>query len=363
MSGGRQYTLLNPGPVNVSAAVKHALLGPDLCHREPEFADLQQSIRTRLLAVFDLPPADYVSILLTGSGTAAVEAAVASSISPAGRMLVLRNGVYGERIAAMARAHGIAHDTIDAGNTAPVPLDAVASRLEQTPYEVVAIVHHETTTGLVNPVEQVGRLAKHHGARLIVDSVSGLGGEPLDVAACGADIVVSTANKCVQGLPGLSFALVRRDMLTAMTAYPARSVYLHLPLHAAEQERRSTAFTPAVQAAYALEAALDELGRETVPRRIARYGRAAAIIRTGCEAAGLTLMLPPPVRSNTITAVHLPPGVGYTALHDAVKQEGFVIYAGQGALAATIFRVANMGQVPDDEYRRFVAVLRHVLER
>jgi 2-aminoethylphosphonate-pyruvate transaminase len=286
-----------------------------------------------------------------------VEAAVVSAVKPGGRLLVLRNGVYGDRIAAIAAAHRIDHDTVDADAVAHVPLEAVARRLEGGAYDVVAMVHHETTTGLVNPVVAVGRLARTHGARFVVDSVSGLGGEAFDFASSCADIVVSTANKCLQGLPGLSFALARLEMMETMRAYPARSVYLHLPLHAAEQDRRSTAFTPAVQIAYALDAALAELEAESVERRVARYARAAGIVREGCEAAGLRLLVPVELRSNTITSIRLPDGVPYGALHDALKQEGFVIYAGQGGLASTIFRVATMGHVAESEYRRFVAVL------
>ncbi len=363
MSAARQYTLLNPGPVNVSATVRQALMGPDLCHREPEYGDLQQSIRTRLLSVVGVPGADYTAVLLTGSGTAMVEAAVSSIVSPSGRMLVLRNGVYGDRLAAIARAHGIAHDTLDADWTAVPSLDALAARLGQARYEVVAVVHHETTTGLLNPVESIGPLVKQAGARMVVDSVSGLGGERFDLVATGADIVVSTANKCFQGLPGISFAIVRREVMERMAGYPARSVYLHLPGHFAAQEQHSTAFTPAVQVAYAFEAALVELADETIERRVARYRHAASIIRDGLEALGLPLLLPPDRRSGTITAVGLPPGMPYAPLHDALKEEGFVIYAGQGRLAAEIFRVATMGQVPEAEYRRFVAVLGAVLAR
>jgi 2-aminoethylphosphonate-pyruvate transaminase len=149
--------------------------------------------------------------------------------------------------------------------------------------------------------------------------------------------------------------------MQAMDQYPERSLYLHLPRHFAEQERRSTPFTPAVQVAYALRAAVDELCDETVERRIARYARASAIVRRGLTGLGLELLLPPPLRSTTLTSVTLPLGVAYAPLHDALKRSGFVIYAGQGALAASIFRVATMGDVAESDYRRFVATLGSVL--
>ena len=193
--------------------------------------------------------------------------------------------------------------------------------------------------------------------RVLVDAVSALGGEPLDVRALRPDAVACTANKCVQGLPGLSFAIVRREFMQTMHGFPERTLYLHLPRHHDEQERHSTPFTPAVQIGYALLAALDELREETVSRRVARYGRASTIVRQGLESLGLTLVLPEALRSTTLTAIHLPAGVAYQSLHDRLRHEGFVIYAGQGALAKTLFRVATMGDVSEQDYRRFVGVL------
>jgi 2-aminoethylphosphonate-pyruvate transaminase len=151
--------------------------------------------------------------------------------------------------------------------------------------------------------------------------------------------------------------------MNEMSRFPERSVYLHLPRHHEEQERHSTPFTPAVQVGYALREALDELGEETVAGRIARYARAAALVRRGLESFGLTLLLPPGLRSNTLTAIGLPPSTTYRELHDELRREGFVIYAGQGALAATLFRVATMGDVSEEDYRRFLGALGDVLAR
>jgi 2-aminoethylphosphonate-pyruvate transaminase len=348
--------LLNPGPVNVSARVRAALDGPDLCHREPEYFDLQDDIRSQLLDAFDVRR-DYTSVLLTGSGTAMVEAMIASSMPDGGRLLVLQNGVYGERIARIAAAHRIACDTIGSAWTERPGTEAIERQLKSTRYEALAIVHHETTAGLLNDLEPVAALCRRHGVRLLVDAVSALGGEAFDFAAWHPDAVACTANKCVQGLPGISFALVRREYMDAMSRYPERTLYLHLPRHHAEQERRSTPFTPAIQVAFALRAALDELREETVVARVARYRRAAAIVRDGLGSLGFDLVLPPPLRSTTITAVKLPDGLGYPGLHDALKAQGFVIYGGQGPLAATLFRVATMGDVSEADYHRFIDAL------
>ena len=352
--------LMNPGPVNVSERVRRALLGPDLCHREDEYYDLQDEIRTLLLEVFGLSGAEWAPVLVTGSGTAALEMAVSSSVSPGGRMLVVDNGVYGDRIARIAEAHGIAHDRVGSGWTASLDLGAAEAALAAGRYEVVAAVHHETTTGLINPIAPLAALAHAHGAALVVDSISGLAGEAFGFEA---DLVVGTANKCVQGLPGVSFALGRRAFFDRIAAYPPRSLYLHLPNQLAHQERRSTPFTPAIQVSYALREALLELREETVPGRIARYGRASSTLRAGFDRLGLRFLLPPELRSNTITALELPAGATYDALHDALKSRGYVIYAGQGGLAASAFRVANMGLISDEALAAFEGHLAGALGR
>src|SRR5436309_383295 len=173
--------LLNPGPVNVSPRVTAALARGDLCHREPEYGDLQASIRSRLVRAF-APPGGFTAVLITGSGTAALEAAVTSVLSARGRLVVVSNGVYGERIAAMAAAARLPHTVVEGAWAEPPDLAAVERALGAADVEAVAVVHHETTTGLLNPVSEVGRLAHMRGKLVLVDSVSGLAGDALHLA-------------------------------------------------------------------------------------------------------------------------------------------------------------------------------------
>lgn len=357
----RRMILLNPGPVNISERVRQALLRADICHREDEFSRLMASIRARLCAAF--APSGFTAVLITGSGTAALEAAVASSVEPGRTLLAVANGVYGERIARMAALHGTRVVEVAADWTRPPDPARIESVLRSNPtIQVVAIVHHETTTGLINPVPRVAGLAKTFGKTVLVDSISGLGGEALDLDATGVDLCVGTANKCIQGVPGLAFVLVRHKEMARMASIPPRSVYLSLPSNWEAQEKGEPLFTPAVQVGYALDEALAELLEETVPARIARYARAAALLRDGFHRLGFTFLLPEGSRGNTITALELPAGLSYARLHDQLKARGFVIYAGQGALAARIFRVANMGEVSLDEYREFLTALEEALQ-
>jgi 2-aminoethylphosphonate-pyruvate transaminase len=356
----RQYILLNPGPVNVSPRVQQSLLRGDLCHREEEFSDLLVAVRGKLLQAF--APRGYTAVPLSGSGTLAVEAMISSALPEGRKLLIINNGVYGERMLRMAEAHRIPVVELRYGWTEQPDLSQIEATLEADPaISGVALVHHETTTGLLNPVAEVGAITRRAGRLFLLDAVSALGGEELDIARDGVDLCACTANKCVQGLPGVAFVLVRNEAMSAMQEYPRRSLYLNLPLHWEAQERRSIPFTPAVQAWYALDAALDELLEETVPARVRRYRAAAQLLREGFARLGLKFLLPPEYRVNSLTSLLLPEGMTYQRLHDDLKARGFVIYEGQGKLQTGIFRVANMGHLTLDDFRRFLGALEAVL--
>ena len=355
-----QHILLNPGPVNVSPRVQQALLRGDLCHREEEFSDLLVAIRAKLLQAF--APSGYTAVPVTGSGTLAVEAMVSSALPEGKKLLVINNGVYGERMLYMAEAHRIPAVELRYDWTERPALGQIESTLRADPaIDAVALVHHETTTGLLNLVTEVGAITRRAGRLLLLDAVSSLAAEDLDLIRDGVDLCACTANKCVQGLPGVSFVLVRTDAMAAMQHYPRRSLYLHLPLHWEAQEKRSIPFTPSVQTWYALDAALDELLEETVTKRVKRHYTAAQLLRDGFARLGLKALLPAAHQSNTLTSLLLPEGMTYPRIHDGLKERGFVIYEGQGRLQTGIFRVANMGHLTLDDFRRFLAALEEVL--
>jgi 2-aminoethylphosphonate-pyruvate transaminase len=339
----REWVLLNPGPANTSRRVRQALLTPDLCHREPEFFTLMRDCRERLVRMAGAADR-FAAVLFTGSGTAAIEAAVASAVPRDRAVLVVNNGVYGDRLARIAAAHAIRAEVLRYDPVTPVPPADVEAALRAHP-EVshVALVHHETTTGLLNPVEAVASVAARQGRRVLVDAMSSLFGEPLEVATDGIDFVMASANKCLQGLPGVAFVLARRAAVAALRDQPPRSVYLDLHGHFAAQEADNTPFTPAVQLLHALREALVELEEEGVKARIARYAENARVLRAGMAALGFSILVPEGARSSILTTFRLLPGLDYDALHDAMKRRGYIIYAGQGDIRRYAFRVANMG--------------------
>src|SRR6476646_2963165 len=348
--------LLNPGPVNVSDRVRQALLRPDVCHRESEFAELLHGIQAKLLRLF-VPgaEADYAAVVLTGSGTAAVESAVMSSLPHGKRMLVLNNGVYGERISQMIGLYRLGVSELKYDWTMRPDPDRLRLALRQHPEaHAVGMVHHETTTGLINPVKEIAEVVDSLNRVFVLDSVSGLAGEPIDIAGSHIYMVAGTAGKCIQGFPGVSFVLVNKGFLERMRTYPKRSWYLHLTHYVDDQGRGVIPFTPAVQIYYAFDEALNELLEESVAKRIQRYKKMAMLIRERMAKIGIKPVLTPDRQSNSITAYYLPQGLSYQTLHDRLKDRGYVIYAGQGNLENKIFRIANMGSLSEQQFIEFL---------
>ena len=355
--------LLNPGPVNVSERVRQALMRPDICHRESEFTDLLQGIREKLIRAFAPNySSEYVALVMTGSGTAAVEAAITSCVAPGRRLMVIKNGVYSQRISQMAAAHKIQAAELAGEWDQRFGVEPVTVALRQNAaIQAIAVVQHETSTGMVNPVKDVGAVAKKVGRYLLVDGVSSLAGEEIDFNAYNIGLIAGSSGKCIQGFPGVGFVIVRRDLMEQMVNYERRSVYLHLPAYYKEQEEGSIPFTPAVQLYYAFDEALNELLEEGVANRIARYRKAARTIRNYMRAMRMRFYLREPLWSSTLTAFRLPEGVYYDHLHDLLRERGYVIYAGQAQLAESLFRVANMGALTDAQIDGFLKAFEAVL--
>src|ERR1700761_4817797 len=336
--------LLNPGPVTLSARVRNSLLQTDLCHRESEFFDLQDEARARLLQIYALDPAQWTAVLMTGSGTAAVESMVAALVPDNDKLLVVENGVYGERITQIAAQYRIAHTVVKHEWMQAPDVARIAAALDaDRSITHVAAIHHETTTGRLNDLRALAAVCRERGVRLLVDGVSSFGAETIDFADSTIAAVAATANKCLHGVPGAAFVIVRRD---ALEVAASRTYYLDLGRLARLQDQRNTPFTPSVHAYYALVEALRELADEGGwSARHARYAALAEQARAGLAARGMESVLPPEQSSVVMRAYRLPAGISYPQLHDALKARGFVIYAGQGGLSAELFRISTMGNI------------------
>jgi 2-aminoethylphosphonate-pyruvate transaminase len=358
MAEAPRMLLLNPGPVTLTSRVRGALTRGDWCHREPEFAHLVQSLNAALAAVYADLAGDYQSVLLTGSGTSAVEAMLASFAPDARRTLVLVNGVYGERMARMLEAHGKPHAILAHPWTAPIDIAALErALLADACISHVAVVHHETTTGRLNDLEAIAQACRAAGVQVLLDAVSSFGAELLRGRDWNLAAVAATANKCLHGVPGLSFVLARRDLWQR----PARPGSVYLDLHAYHRGQHGDGFSPftqAVQVAFALEAALAEHREQGgwLARR-ATYRHRAARIGAVLATLGVAALLAPSESSAVLCAYRLPGGRAYADLHAALKRAGFVIYAGQGHLSPAVFRIAHMGDIGEDDLARLESAL------
>lgn len=350
----RRWVLLNPGPVNVTAPVRAALGGPDLCHREPEFSRLLADIRGRLVRVFGVERTHSAAVL-SGSGTLAVEAMLASYARTRRGVLVLSNGVYGQRLVRILEAHRVPHRVLEAPLGAFVPDAAILRAARSRAIGAIAMVHHETSTGMLNPLARVAAIARRLGLHFMVDAVSSLGAETIDVST--VDLCAGSAGKCLHGHPGVAFVLVSDRLRPLLSRGRAASVYADLGPILDAEDASSPPFTPAVPLYYSFDRALVELEREGLGRRIRSYAARQAVVARGLERAGLSLVVPPGSRSHVLTAAWLPASLSYAELHAAAKKAGFVIYAGQSSLAGRIFRVSNLGGVTTGDLRRFLKIV------
>ncbi len=350
--------LLNPGPVSMTERVHAALACEDVCHREPEFKALIGRIREKIPAIYGAP--DYVPVLIGGSGTAAVETML-SLVSKTDKALVVANGVYGERMAAMLKAQGKSFDVVETTWTSAMDVASVEKKLAANKYGHVLAVHHETTTGRLNDLGALGTLCKKNGVPLLVDAVSSFAGEAIDFEAWNIEALAATANKCIHGAPGVSFVLAKASAIARPSQ--ATSVYLDLQKHAADQAKGSTPFTLPTHVSFALDAALDELAESGGWKaRHALYTKRSKLVRKALADLGVGLLLEREEEyGSTLTSFRLPTGKTYEALHARLKKDGFVIYAGQGKFDGAIFRIAVMGELTDRDLDRLVDSLRGAL--
>jgi 2-aminoethylphosphonate-pyruvate transaminase len=362
----RRMILLNPGPVVVSDQVRKALLQPDICHREPEFTDMLARVRRKLTTVFK-GGNQHTTIVFGGSGTASLEAVI-SSVVRRGSLLVLSNGYYGEKMETIAKIHNTEVRVLKHNWGQRIEGNEVERILRDDPkIEYVAMVHNETSVGILNDVSSIGKLVSHYRKVFIVDAISSVGAEDLDVARDEIQFCVGSPNKCIESVPGLSFVCADKRELERLRSFPPKTSYLDLYNQYVYEEglgeRSGTPFTPPVQAFYALDIALDLLLEEGIVNRRKRYASAAKKIREGLKDLWFRFFLPPKSMCNSLTSLIMPRNITYETLHDRLKKNGFVVYAGQGKLEGKILRVANMGALSEEDIHRFLSSLEAILEQ
>jgi len=342
------YLLLTPGPLSTSKKVKAAMLR-DWCTWDQDYNQLVQSIRSRLVRMASSQPDAYTTVLMQGSGTFSVESVVGSVIPRDGKLLVLTNGAYGKRIAEMAEVLGIDFVVMDDGETNPVNVKQLEEILQvDTAITHVAVVHVETTTGMINPIADVARVAKQYGKTVIVDAMSSFGGIPMDVAELGIDYLISSANKCIQGVPGFGFVIARKEaLLTCKGVARSLSLDLYDQWETMELGNGKWRYTSPTHTVRAFDQALLELEEEGgVARRYERFTRNQQTLVEGMQRIGFRTLLSKELQSPIITSFLYPesPVFSFEEFYLRIKEVGFVIYPGK-ITAASTFRIGNIGDV------------------
>lgn len=362
----RSKLLFTPGPLTTSQTVKEAML-IDAGSWDTDFAAIVAEVRRRLLYVASLGhDSGWEAVLLQGCGTYGVEAVFRTAVAPGGKVAVLANGAYGNRMEEILLSAGIQYTVLRAAEDTPVQAEELTELLRQDgAITHVAMVHCETTSGLLNPIKQIGQVAKAQGKIFIVDATSSFGGVPIDFESCGIDYLISSPNKCLESVPGLSLVICRRGILEACQGN-ARCLSLDLfeQLKAFDDHGRFR-FTPPTHALLALYQALQELEREGgVDARAGRYWRNHKILLEGMGELGLQPYLRPEVQSYIITAFAYPrlPGFQFDVLYRQLSHRGYLIYPGKLTGVET-FRIGTIGHVVPVDIQNLVQAIVLVLTR
>lgn len=359
----KRNILLNPGPATTTDSVKFAQVVPDICPREVEFGQIMAHI-SQELTQFVADSTEYTTVLFGGSGTAAVEAILSSVIDDKG-VLIIENGAYGKRMSHIADVYQLDTITFSSPYDQGIHLTQLEKTIQthQTKLGYLAVVHNETTTGLLNDIQAIGTLCQKYHLQLIVDAISSYAAIPINMKEMNIHYLAASSNKNLQGMPGVSFVITEKSLLENTKTIKPRNYYLHLhSQYEYFQKNHQMRFTPPVQTLYALKQAILETKREGIAARYQRYTKSWDTLIQGIAGLGLTHLVDPQHHSKIITAILEPdvPGYDFNEMHDFFYERGFTIYPGKLEGLHT-FRVANIGDITYKEIEEFITLLESYL--
>ncbi len=361
----KRNVLLNPGPATTTDSVKLAQVVPDICPREKEFAGLMKGLRSDLLKVAHAPQDQYTTVLFCGSGTVNLDICINSLVPDGKKILVVNNGAYNTRAVEICRMYHIPHIDLKSSIFEQPDLNVVERTLQENPdVAVVYCCHHETGTGVLNPISEIGALAHKYGAIFVTDTTSSLGMIPVDVIKDNIDFCMASAQKGLMAMAGLSFIIGRTDIIKASKNYPTRSYYCNLYLQYEYFEKTGEMhFTPPVQTVYATIQALKEYFEVGEEAKFARHRRVYEAIRKGVKELGFETVIDPRIESGLVVSVKYPdnPNWDFDKVHDYCYERGFTIYPGKISTANT-FRLCALGTIDVKDIEDFFVVLSNALD-
>lgn len=361
----RRNVLLNPGPATTTDTVKLAQVVPDICPREREFAGLMKGLRSDLLKVVHAPEDEYTAVLFCGSGTINIDVCINSLLPEGKKILVVNNGAYNSRAVEVCQMYHLPHIDLQFSVYEQPKLDVIEKTLQENDdVAVVYCCHHETGTGVLNPIREIGALAHKHGAIFISDTTSTLGMIPLDVVEDNVDFCMASAQKGLMAMSGLSFIIGKTDIIRASKDYPTRSYYCNLYMQYDYFEKTGEMhFTPPVQTIYATIQALKEYFAEGEQAKFARHRRVYEAIHKGLDSLRLKTVIDPSIESGLVVSVLYPdtPTFSFERVHDYCYDRGFTIYPGKISTTNT-FRLCALGAIDVKDIEDFFTVLEEALK-
>ena len=355
----RRNILLNPGPATTSDAVKYAQVVPDICPREQEFVDIMIDIRKELVKIGNADPEKYTAVIFTGSGTIIQDVCVNSLVPENKKICIVNNGAYSARMAEIADYYHIPCVNLEFPTTGLPDLDVVQETLQKDKdIVVVATVHHETGTGVLNPVREIGKIAHDNGCVFIVDTISTYGLMPIDIEKENIDFLMSSAQKGLAAMTGASWLVGNIEEIKKSKDYPTRSYYCNLYMQYDFLERVGEMhFTPPVQTIYALRQAIEEYWEEGEQARWERLTKCWEAIHKGLEEIGLESVIDKKIQGHLVVTVKAPEDdkFDFFKLHDYCYDRGFTIYPGK-MFGVKTFRLCNLGQITYKDIEDFFVV-------
>jgi 2-aminoethylphosphonate-pyruvate transaminase len=360
----KEKLLFTPGPLTTSATVKQ-VMQRDLGSRDYKFSDIVVDIRRRLLEIGGVTDGEYAAIIMQGSGTFSLESVISSTIPRDGKLLVIINGAYGRRIAQIAEVHNIEVVTITCPEDQLPDLDELNTTLiTNKDINSVAVVHCETTTGLINPIKKIGELVKQYNVDYFVDAMSSFGAVPVNLAEFGIDYLVTSANKCIEGVPGFGIILARKDSLDQTDGYAQTySLDLLAQLRRLEYDGQFR-FTPPTHTLIAFHQALLELDAEGgVEGRAARYRSNYETLIAGMRSMGFQEYLRPEDQGYIITSFPYPdhPNFDFEEFYRRLNDRNFVIYPGKVS-QADCFRIGSIGRIFPADMTSLLSAIKETLK-
>lgn len=359
----KQY-LFCPGPVHVLDNVKQAAIERDICHREAEFSEMLDDLQSNLLKVVEIrQPENYQAVVITGSSSAANEMVI-STVVQKGSTLVITNGEFGNRLQAMAEHYSQQVHTIAFDWGEFIDVRRIESFLTETKINTIVMVHHETSVGILNPVAEIGQLAAKYNCTFIVDTVSSVGSEKIDMESWNIDFIIGTAGKALAAFPGLAFIIGKVNAFEALRSLKNPTIYLNLiRFYDYGRTLKQTPNTPSVQLFMALNQSLKNILEQGVEQYRARTRELANRFRAFFTEIELELLVPDTqYLSSVLTTLRLPEGMSWTELQEKLRQKNIVMYGGKGPLIKTHFQVSNIGDLSDEDMEYCMTSLRSIIK-